>query len=242
MKVQESFVIAESPERIWAFLEQVDEVARCVPGVDGVEQIDADTSNVRLTQALGPMTATLELRMRITDRRPNEAMTFTATGRAVLGATGNVRFTSTVRLAPVDGGTRVDLEADVALGGTLGSVGSRVVAEQARKVTGQFAAALHQRLTGGSAPAAAPAGGTAAKPPLPAVAPSSAPIGAPARNAPAPAPAGPAPAGPPPAGDAGAPADWLKGKVAVPVPVATGMVALLTALIAALLRRRARRR
>lgn len=229
MKVQESFVIAERPETLWAFFEQVDEVARCVPGVDSVEQIDADNHNVRLTQAVGPMTATFDMKMRITERVPNELMTFTAIGRAVRGAAGNVRSTNTVRLAPADGGTQVLVEADVALGGMLGSVGSKVVAKQAGKVTAAFADALQQRLTGGPAPqpvaaAARPAvNGRAARP-------------APAVGA---AAAGPAPAAQAAPGEAPA-ADWLTGKVAVPVPVATGVVALVSALIAALVRRRSR--
>ena len=42
MKVEESFVIAQPRERLWEFFEQVDQVARCVPGVESVEVVDAD--------------------------------------------------------------------------------------------------------------------------------------------------------------------------------------------------------
>lgn len=164
MKVVESFVIAEPPEKLWEFFEQVDEVARCVPGVDDVERIDEDNSKIRVTQAVGPMTATFDLKMRITERKPNELMQFTAIGRAVRGASGNVRSTNTVRLEAVeDGKTRVDLEADVAMGGMLGSVGQKVVAKQASKVTRSFAEELQRNL--GAPPEAAP-------PPEPAVQPS----------------------------------------------------------------------
>jgi carbon monoxide dehydrogenase subunit G len=166
MKVTESFVIEEEPEKLWEFFEQVDQVARCVPGVDDVEQIDDDNSKVRVTQAVGPMTATFDLRMRITERKPHELMQFTAIGRVVRGASGNVRSTNTVRLQPVeDGKTRVDLEADLAMGGMLGSVGQKVIAKQADNVTRSFADALQQRL--GAPPEAVPA-------PEPAVAPSGA--------------------------------------------------------------------
>jgi uncharacterized protein len=218
MKVQETFVIDQPPETLWAFLEQVDEVARCVPGVDSVEQIDADNSNVRVTQAVGPMTATFDLKMRITERRPQELMQFTAIGRAVRGAAGNVRSTNTVRLAPHESGTAVSLESDVALGGMLGSVGQKVVAKQAGKVTGEFAAALQRRLRGEAPAAAAP------------------PLAAAASHAPRPA-AAPAPAAQAPAGG---PADWLRGSIAVPVPVVAGTIVLVTALIARRLGRRGR--
>jgi carbon monoxide dehydrogenase subunit G len=216
MKVQETFVIDQPPETLWAFLEQVDEVARCVPGVDSVEQIDADNSNVRVTQAVGPMTATFDLKMRITERRPQELMQFTAIGRAVRGAAGNVRSTNTVRLAPHESGTAVSLESDVALGGMLGSVGQKVVAKQAGKVTGEFADALQRRLRGGAPAAPAPA-----TPPRPVAAPVQPQAAAP---------------GAPAAG----PAHWLRGSIAVPVPVVAGAVALISALVARRLGRRGR--
>jgi carbon monoxide dehydrogenase subunit G len=157
MKVSESFLISERPEKLWEFFEQVDEVARCVPGVESVEQVDADNSKVRMTQAVGPMTATFDLKMRITRREPQELMEFTAIGRAVKGAAGNVRSTNVVRLAPEGDGTRVALEADVAMGGMLGTVGQKVIAKQAGKMTKDFADSLERRLTGGAEPAPEPA-------------------------------------------------------------------------------------
>jgi carbon monoxide dehydrogenase subunit G len=156
VKVQESFVIAEAPERLWAFFEQVDQVARCVPGVESVEVIDEENSKVRVTQAVGPMTATFDLKMRITERVPGELMQFTAIGRAVKGAAGNIRTTNTVRLAAVASGTRVDLESELALGGVMGSLGQKVVARQAGQVTKEFAAALERSINGGSQTTGAP--------------------------------------------------------------------------------------
>jgi carbon monoxide dehydrogenase subunit G len=190
MKVHESFVITEPREKLWAFLEQVDQVAQCVPGVESVEQVDADNSNVRVTQAVGPMTATFDIKMRVTEREALERMQFTAVGRAVKGAVGNVRSTNVVRLADVAEGTRVDVEADLAIGGVLGSVGQKVVSKQVGQVTKAFAASLERSIKGEAPPAAAPAAATARR---------RVPSGAAAPPAPA-APAAPplaAPAGPP---------------------------------------------
>jgi carbon monoxide dehydrogenase subunit G len=167
MKVKEEFVIAESPDTLWEFFEQLDQVARCVPGVEEVTVIDADNSQLRVTQSLGPMTATFDIKMRITARDPGRSMEFTAVGRSVRGAAGNVRATHVVRLEDGDeGSTRVLLEGDLALGGMLGSVGQKVVAKQAGMVTQSFAEALQQQLSGGST--GAPAPGTQAPEPRPA--------------------------------------------------------------------------
>jgi carbon monoxide dehydrogenase subunit G len=183
MKVQESFVITEPREKLWSFFEQVDQVARCVPGVESVDQVDADNSNVRVTQSVGPMTATFDIKMRVTDREPLERMSFTAVGRAVKGAMGNVRTTNTVRLADVEDGTRVDLEADLAMGGVLGTVGEKVVSKQVAQVTKAFAESLERSIKG-EAPVAAAAsangnGGTSRRRPVG--------VSAPAAEAPAPA-------------------------------------------------------
>jgi hypothetical protein len=167
MKVTEEFVVQEPPHRLWEFFEQIDRVARCLPGVEDVEVIDTDNSRLRVTQALGPMSATFDMKMRITDRVPGQAMQFTAIGRSVRGAAGNIRTANVVRLEGVDGGeaTRVLLDADVALGGMIGSVGQKVVAKQAGKVTKTFAETLERELRGeGARSAGVPAAGPVATP------------------------------------------------------------------------------
>ena len=148
MKVNQSFVIAEPREKLWEFFEQVDEVARCVPGVESVEVVDADNSRILVTQAVGPMTATFDLKMRITEREQGERIKFTAIGRAVKGAAGNVRTVNLVTLDSVEEGTRVNLEADLAMGGVLGSVGQKVVAKQSDQVTREFMASLERAIKG----------------------------------------------------------------------------------------------
>ena len=179
MKMREEFVVPEPPATLWEFFEQVDRVARCVPGVEEVTVVDADNSRVRVTQAVGPMSATFDLKMRITDRDPGRSMEFTAIGRSVRGAAGNVRSTNTVALEEAEGGgTRVTLDGDVALGGMLGSVGQKVVAKQAGKVTRSFAEALERELSGNGAAEAAPAA-QAAEPPVPESRPQIAPAPAP---------------------------------------------------------------
>jgi uncharacterized protein len=152
VKLEESFVIAEPVERVWDLLEQVDRVARCVPGFESVDVVDEDNSRVRVTQAVGPMTATFDLRLKIVERVPRERLAFTAIGKVVKGAAGNVRTTSSVLLEAVEEGTRVALESDLAMGGVLGSVGQKVIARQARDVTAEFAASLQQALGGGAQP------------------------------------------------------------------------------------------
>lgn len=178
MKVQETFVIDQPRDRVWGFFESIPDVARCVPGVQSVEVVDDDRSNVRVRQSLGPMSATFDLAMRITSRVPSDRIEFSAIGRAVKGAAGNLRSVNIVTLSAEGEGTKVSLESDVGLGGMLGSVGQKVVSRQASSITHEFAEALERALNGeeprpageeGPAPAipGPPATGGVRRPPAP---------------------------------------------------------------------------
>jgi carbon monoxide dehydrogenase subunit G len=149
MKVRETFEIAEGRERVWEFLNQPEQVAACVPGIETVEGIDDDNLRVELTQNVGPMIATFALKMSITERVENEAITFTAVGRVVRGAAGSVRSTNHVHLQSAgDGLTRVAVDAEIAMGGMIGSVGQKVIAKQAEAVTKDFAGTMERVLSG----------------------------------------------------------------------------------------------
>ena len=161
MKLREEFEVAEPVASVWTFFEQPEAVAQCVPGVEQLTVVTPDDIDVRLTQSVGPMTATFAATVKIVERVPEKLIGFTATGKSVRGAMGNVRATVTVQLEPVGSRTVVLVEGDVALAGALGSVGQKVVAKQAGKVTAQFSRNLEAAL-GGSSAAAQP--GTTERP------------------------------------------------------------------------------
>ncbi|MGY1743173.1 MULTISPECIES: CoxG family protein [unclassified Blastococcus] len=157
MKLREEFEVAQPVSSVWTFFEQPERVAECVPGVEQLTVVTPDDIDVRLTQSIGPMTATFAAKVTIVERVPEKQIGFTATGKTVRGAMGNVRAGVTVQLEPAGDRTVVMVEGDVALAGALGSVGQKVVAKQAGKVTAQFARNLEQAL-GGAAPAATATG------------------------------------------------------------------------------------
>lgn len=149
MKVSESFVVPETRDAVWKVVGDVERIAKCMPGIEDVSVVDPENANVRVTQSLGPMTATFDAKLKVTEREPGRAISFAATGRSVRGSAGNVRVTNSVRLEDEGWSTRVVLEADVAMGGMLGAVGGKVIARQATQAAKQFAAALERELQGG---------------------------------------------------------------------------------------------
>lgn len=173
MRMQQEFTVTEPVGAVWKFFEEPESVARCMPGIEQVTVLDADNVQVRATQSVGPMSATFDAKVTVLERVTGELIRFRAAGRSVRGAAGNLRTENTVRLRGTPDGTSVLVEGDLVLAGALGSVGQKVVARQAGKVTAEFAANL-QRALGGELPTLAaprpgrvrvpgrPAGATAA--------------------------------------------------------------------------------
>jgi hypothetical protein len=165
MKMHQEFTVAEPVSAVWKFFEEPESVAGCMPGVEEVTVLDEDNVQVRATQSLGPMTATFDAKVTVLERVTDELIRFRAAGKSVRGAIGNLRTENTVRLSGTADGTSVLVEGDLVLAGALGSVGQKVVARQAAKVTAEFATNLQRALNGELAPLARPGGaGSAAQP------------------------------------------------------------------------------
>ncbi|MGH3204149.1 MAG: CoxG family protein, partial [Streptosporangiaceae bacterium] len=157
MKVHEEFTVTEPVGAVWMFFGEPESVASCMPGVEEVTVLDHDNVQVRATQSVGPMTATFEARVTVLERVTDELIRFRAAGQSVRGAIGNMRMENTVRMRGTAEGTSVLVDGDLVLAGALGSVGQKVVARQAGKVTAEFAANL-QRALSGEGPALARSG------------------------------------------------------------------------------------
>jgi hypothetical protein len=155
MRLHEEFQVGEPVDIVWTFFEQPEQVAKCMPGVEDVTVRDADNVDVRATQSIGPMSATFEASVAVLERVPGKMIRFQATGKSVRGASGHIRSTNEVRLIGADGTTTVTIDGDVILAGALGSVGQKIVAKQAGKVTAQFAENLQSALRGEPLPTAA---------------------------------------------------------------------------------------
>lgn len=154
MKFKQEFTVQEAIQPVWDFFQKADEVAKCMPGIDDIQIVNPDQLSVRMTQSVGPISASFDTNIRITERVAPNIIGFTLIGKATRGAVGNFRATNTVTLKEADNATHVTVEGEAALAGALGSVGQRIINKQAEKLTAQFADNLSSVLAGGSPHAA----------------------------------------------------------------------------------------
>ena len=150
MQIQETFTVDAPPEAVWKFFEDIDRVARCVPGVQSVYVLGPDRYKVLATQKVGFLSATFEMNTQIESKDPLRSLALSSVGKSVKGAIGNLRSKDRVDFEPTpDGGTRVTLTSEVAVGGMLGALGHTAIASKSREITEKFAQALQAELTAG---------------------------------------------------------------------------------------------
>lgn len=140
MRVEQAFTVPEARDRVWTFFQtEVERVTRCIPGVESFEDLGEDRYRVRITQKVGTIGATFDLKAQLDRKDPMDVFEFSAVGRSVKGAAGDMRSKNRLALSESgDGGTTLTVTSDIALGGMLGSLGYRVVTSKAREVTDQF--------------------------------------------------------------------------------------------------------
>lgn len=164
MKLREEFRIQQPVTTVWEFFQDPERVTGCLPGIEHVRVVDLDNVDVKATQSIGPLSATFEAKVTVLERVPHQRIRFQAVGRSVRGASGNVRATNVVHLDGSTGATSVVVEGDVALAGALGSVGQKVVARQAGRMTAAFADNLRAALNGEVVSVSAASPASAAEP------------------------------------------------------------------------------
>lgn len=147
MQIQETFTVEAAPAQVWAFFEDLARVAACIPGVRSVDVLGPDRYKVVAAQKVGFISATFELTTELAGKEPLRFMEFTSVGKSVAGAVGNLRTRDRVDFEPTaEGGTRVRLTSEVAVGGMLGALGHKAIVAKSREMTEKFAAALRARL------------------------------------------------------------------------------------------------
>ena len=147
MQIQETFTVDAPPAAVWKFFEEIERVARCVPGVQSVDVLGSDRYKVLATQKVGFIAATFEMTTRIESRDPLRSLVLTSVGKSVKGAVGNLRSKDRVDFEGTpEGGTRVTLTSEVAVGGMLGALGHKVIASKSKEITEQFGQALQAAL------------------------------------------------------------------------------------------------
>ena len=144
MQFKGSVEIKAPRDQVWSFLMDPNQVGSCGPGVESIEVIDADHFKAKAKVGVGFISARFVVDMTLAERNEPERAVLKAHGQAPGSA---VDATADMRLSGTDAGpTTMDWSADVAISGTLASVGARMVEGTANKMIGQTFDCIRARL------------------------------------------------------------------------------------------------
>jgi hypothetical protein len=144
MQFSNSFEVPLPPAQAWAFLLDIQRIAPCMPGAELTEVVDESTYKGKVAVRLGPValsfagTAKFEDIDNAAHKARVKAQGSDVKGRG--GASANVSFA----LEPVADGTKVVIDTDLNLSGSVAQYGraSGMIQSVASQIITQFAAAL----------------------------------------------------------------------------------------------------
>ena len=144
-------------EKVWAFLEDVNNVAACAPGFQSMEELGEEHWKAVVAVGIGAVKAKFTMDITRPDSEPPDHMTMKGRGKAPGSA---VDLNGDMRLTALDGGqTQMDWKASVVVSGTIASVGARLMQGVAERLTGQFFDCLRSKLEKSEVDAAATGSG-----------------------------------------------------------------------------------
>ena len=143
MHIQNSYTFDAPPRAVWDLLVDIDAVAACLPGCESMDPIGENRYRVVLTMGIAAITGRYEGTIEMTDLEPPNSYRLVVEGR---GTPGFVTGGGAISLRESDGGTQVEVDGTVQVGGTIARVGQRLIGSVAKRMMDRFFACLQARL------------------------------------------------------------------------------------------------
>lgn len=143
MELTGAFTVERPKDEVWAALNDADTLRGAIPGCQTlIAQGDGYDATVQLK--FGPVKARFSGRVTIAEAVCAQKLVLAGEGNG--GVAGFAKGGATVLLADKGMGTVVSYTADVAIGGKLAQLGSRLVASTSKKLATQFFDRLNEIL------------------------------------------------------------------------------------------------
>lgn len=180
MLIENEFTVKRPLDEVWSYLLDVERIAPCMPGAELTETVDDHTWNGKVNMAFGPVKMAFAGSVSMEERDDDaHRVALKAKGTEQKGK-GAANATVTSWLEPIDGGTKVSMQADITLTGAAAQMSRGLLPEVSKRLTQQFADCLEESLVANASPAGAAARSEGAATPseVAAAAPKPAPVAA----------------------------------------------------------------
>lgn len=135
MKINGSETVPAERERLYRLLLNPDVLTRCLPGCQGLDKTGEDEYTLKMKAVLGSVSGLFSGKVRLADQQPPESFRMIVEGN---GKIGFLKGEGVLTLNPSGSATEVAYEGDVQVGGTIASVGQRLLGTTTKMMIRRF--------------------------------------------------------------------------------------------------------
>jgi carbon monoxide dehydrogenase subunit G len=136
MKMSGTRQLPASQADVWAALNDVDVLKRCIPGCQSLEKLSDTELKATVGLKVGPINAKFNGDVTLSDLNPPNSYRISGTGKG--GAAGSATGGANVSLAANGGGTELTYDVDAKVSGKIAQLGARLIDATAASLSNKF--------------------------------------------------------------------------------------------------------
>jgi len=142
MQLENSFQVSAPPDKVFAYLLDINKVVGCVPGAELTEVVDESTFKGKVKVKVGPITVAYSGTARIAERDESERMaTLSAEGRETTGP-GSARASAQMRVQTAGEHSLVTITTEYHVAGRVAQFGRGVMEDVSRRLIQEMATCI----------------------------------------------------------------------------------------------------
>ena len=146
MKFEQTVELDAGIDKVWAFVMDVPSMAKCIPGVESVEDLGNEKYKVVMKIRVGPIGLTLNSELSVVEKNEETRTAALRVDAADKRVGGAVKSTMTMHLEANGSGTKMQVETDAQVMGRIGDFGQPVIRKKADQMLQEVAANLRKAL------------------------------------------------------------------------------------------------
>ena len=142
MQLENSFQVSAPPEKVFAYLLDINKIVGCVPGAELSEVVDPATFKGKVKVKVGPITVAYSGTARISERDDAQRLaTLSAEGRETTGP-GSARATAKMRVQTAGEGSLVEITTEYHIAGRVAQFGRGVMEDVSKRLIQEMASCI----------------------------------------------------------------------------------------------------
>jgi carbon monoxide dehydrogenase subunit G len=135
VKIGGTYPVPFSAERAYQLLQDPSVLCRCMPGCESLKKSGEDEYDMQMKMSLAAISGKFDGKVRITEAQPYSQFRLHVEGS---GKIGFMKGSGLLTFTPAPSGSSVQYDGDVQVGGTIASVGQRLIDTTAKMLIKRF--------------------------------------------------------------------------------------------------------